>query len=51
MKRLRKEIGKRLVRGTVDDRNALGLKAILHKEITNFNVPGLLPAGCSIILL
>ena len=47
--RLRKEIGKHLVRGTVDDRNALGLETVLHKEITNVNVPGLLTAGCSTI--
>jgi len=51
LKRLRKEIGKHLVRGTVDNRNALGLETVLHKEITNVNVPGLLPAGCSTILL
>jgi len=51
LKRLRKEIGKHLVRGTVDDRNALGLETVLHKEITNVNVPGLVPAGCSTILL
>ena len=51
LKRLRKEIGKYLVCGTVDDRNALGLKTVLHKEITNVDVPGLLPAGCSTILL
>jgi len=51
LKRLRKEIGKHLVLGTVDDRNALGLKTVLHKEITNVDVPGLLPAGCSTILL
>ena len=44
LKRLRKE-------GTVDDRNALGLETVLHKEITNVDVPGLLPAGCSTILL
>jgi hypothetical protein len=51
LKRLRKEIGKHLVRGTVGNRNALGLETVLHKEITNVNVPGLLPAGCSTILL
>jgi hypothetical protein len=51
LKRLLKEIGKHLVRGTVDDRNALGLETVLHKEITNVDVPGLLPAGCSTILL
>ena len=51
LERFRKEIGKHLVRGTVDDRNALGLETVLHKEITNVNVPGLLPAGCSTILL
>jgi hypothetical protein len=50
LKRLRKEIGKHLVRGTVDDRNALGLETVLHKEITNVNVPGLLPARCPTIL-
>jgi len=51
LKRLCKEIGKHLVRGTVDDRNTLGLETVLHKEVTNVNVPGLLPAGCSTILL
>jgi len=51
LKRLRKEIGKHLVRGTVDNRNALGLETVLQKEITNVDVPGLLPAGCSTILL
>jgi len=51
LKRLRKEIGKHLVRGTVDNRNALGLETVLRKEITNVDVPGLLPAGCSTILL
>jgi hypothetical protein len=50
LKRLCKEIGKHLVRGTVDNRNALGLETVLHKEITNVDVPGLLPAGCSTIL-
>jgi hypothetical protein len=30
MERLRKEIGKHLVRGTVDNRNALGLEMVLH---------------------
>jgi hypothetical protein len=45
LKRLRKEIGKHLVRGTVDDRNALRLEKVLHKEIMNVDVPGLLPAG------
>ena len=50
LKRFRKEIGKHLVRGTVDDRNALGLETVLHKEITNVDVPGFLPAGCSTIL-
>jgi hypothetical protein len=44
------EIGKHLVRGTVNNRNALGIETVLHKEITNFYVPGLLPAGCSTIL-
>jgi len=51
LKRLRKEIGKHLVRGTVDNRNALGLETVLHKKVTNVDVPGLLPAGCSTILL
>jgi hypothetical protein len=51
LKRLSKVIGKHLVRGIVDDRNALGLETVLHKEITNVDVPGLLPAGCSTILL
>jgi hypothetical protein len=51
LKRLRKEIGKHLVRGTVDDRNALGLETDLHKEKMNVDVPGLLPAGCSTVLL
>ena len=51
LKRLRKVIGKHLVRGTVDNGNALGLETVLHKEVTNVNVPGLLPAGCSTILL
>jgi len=51
LKRLRKEIGKHLVRGTVDDGNALGLETVLHEEITNVDVPGLLPARCSTILL
>jgi hypothetical protein len=51
LKRLRKEIGKHLVRGTVDNRNVLGLETVLHKEITNVDMPGLLPAGCSTILL
>jgi hypothetical protein len=40
-----------LVRGTIDNRNALGLETVLHEEITNVNVPGLLAAGCSTILL
>jgi hypothetical protein len=35
LKRLCKEIGKHLVRGTVDNRNALGLGAVPHKEKTN----------------
>jgi len=51
LKRLRKVIGKHLVRGTVDNGNALGLETVLHEEITNVNVPGLLPSGCSTILL
>jgi hypothetical protein len=51
LKRLRKEIGKHLVRGTVDNRNALGLETVLHTEITNVDLPGLLAAGCSTILL
>ena len=50
LKRLRKEIGKHLVRGTVDNRNALGLEKVLHKS-NNVNVPGLLPAGCATNLL
>jgi hypothetical protein len=51
LKRLCKEIGKHLVRRAVDNRNALGLETVLHKEITNVDMPGLLPAGCSTILL
>jgi hypothetical protein len=51
LKRFRKEIGKHFVRGTVDDGNALGLETVLHEEITNVNLPRLLPAGCSTILL
>jgi len=51
LKRLRKEIGKHLVRGTLDNRNTLGLETVLHKKIMNVDVPGLLPAGCSTILL
>ena len=50
LKRLRKEIGKHLVRGTVYDRNALGPETVLHKEMMNVDVPELLPAGCSTIL-
>jgi len=50
LERFCEEIGKYFVRGTVDDRNALGLETVLHKEITNVDVPGLLPAGCSIFL-
>jgi hypothetical protein len=38
LKRLRKEIGKHLVRGTVGNRNAIGLETVL-------------PAGCSNILV
>jgi hypothetical protein len=41
LKKLCKEIGKHLVRGIVDNRNALGLETVLHKEITNVDVPGL----------
>jgi hypothetical protein len=51
LKRLRKEIGKHLVRRIVDNRNALRLETVLHKELTNVDVPGLLPARCSTILL
>jgi hypothetical protein len=51
LERLRKEIGKHFVRGTVDDGNALGLETVLHEEITNADVARLLPAGCSTILL
>ena len=32
LKKLRIEIGNHLVRGTVGDRNALGLDTVLHKE-------------------
>jgi len=51
LERFRKEIGKHLVRGTVDDGNALRLETVLHEEIMNVDVPRLLPAGCSTILL
>ena len=51
LKRFRKEIGKHFVRGTVDNGNALGLETVLHEEITNVDLPRLLPAGCSTILL
>ena len=52
LKRLCKEkMGKHFVRGIVDNRKALRLETVLHKEITNVNVPGLVPAGCSTILL
>ena len=51
LKRFCKEIGKHLVRGTVDDGNALGLETVLHEEITNVDVARLLPTGCSTILL
>jgi len=50
LKRFPKEIGKHLVRGTVDDRNALGLETVLHEEITNVDVSGFLPTRCSTIL-
>ena len=50
MKRFRKEIGKNLVRGTVDNRNALGLETVLHEEIMNVDVLRFLPVGCSTIL-
>jgi len=49
LERFCKEIGKHLVRGTVDNRNALGLETVLHKEITYVDVQDLLPAGCSTI--
>jgi len=51
LKRFRKEIGKHFVRGTVDNGNTLGLEAVLHEELTNVDVPKLLPAGCSTNLL
>jgi hypothetical protein len=49
LKRLCKEVGKHLVRGTVDNGNAFGLETVLHEKITNVDVPGLLTARCPTI--
>ena len=50
MKRFRKEIGKHFFRGTIHDGDVLGLETVLHKEISDVDMPGLLPARCSTVL-
>jgi hypothetical protein len=50
LKRFRKEIGKHFFRGAIHDGDVLGLETVLHIEISDVNVSGLLSARCSTVL-
>jgi hypothetical protein len=50
LKRFRKEIGKHFFRGAIHDGDVLGLGTVLHKEILDVDVLGLLSARCSTVL-